>query len=180
LVEFALITPILLLLILAIGDFARLYTSEIAVEAAAREAADYGAFAAGQWDTSMNANLTANEMIRRACLAASDLPDYVAAGDTPTLCSAAGSNPRFSYQLEDSTGQPIPNPPAICGNPATEPPCMVHVTMTYTYHTIFSLPTIPFLNFSPYPSTLPIQRDSRFAISDISAPNPSPSPSPSS
>ncbi len=159
---------------LAIGDFARLYTSEIAVESAAREAADYGAFTATQWDTSVNpgqVTLTVNEMIRRACTAASNLPDYLATGDATSECSAAGSNPLFSYQLEDATGQPIVNPPGTCGNPATDPPCIVHVTMTYTYHTIFSLPSIPLLNFSPYPATISLQRDSRFAISDLAAPN---------
>lgn len=174
LTEFALITPVLLLLILAIGDFARLYTSEIAVESAAREAADYGAFTASQWDTSVNpgqVTLTVNEMIKRACTASSNLPDYVAAGDATTLCSASGSNPQFSYQLEDSTGQPIANPPGACGSATTDPPCVVHVTMTYVYHTFFNLPVIPLLNFSPYPATLTLQRDSRFAISDLAAPN---------
>lgn len=166
LVEFALVVPFLMLLILAIGDFARLYTSEIAVESAAREAADYGAFDASQWDTSVNPNqvtATVDEMIRRACTAASNLPDYVATGDSTSLCSAAGSNPRFSYELEDSTGAPIANPPGTCGSPATDPPCVVHVTMSYTYHTFFSVP--------PYPATIAFQRDSRFAISDLAAPS---------
>ena len=169
--EFALVAPILLLLLLAIGDFARLYTSEIAVESAAREAADYGAFAAGQWNTAGNAALTVDQMISRACTAASNLPDYIATGDATTQCSVAGSNPRFSYELEDSTGQPIVDPPGACGDPATEPPCVVHVTMTYTYHTFFEVPPIPLLNFSPYPATVQVRRDSRYAISDLAAPN---------
>lgn len=162
LTEFALVVPLLLLLLLAIGDFARLYTSEIAVEAAAREAADYGAFNASQWSTQANSTLTVNEMIRRACVAVSTLPDYLATGDSTTLCSAAGSNPVFSYVLEDSAGSPIVDPPANCGDPATEPPCLVHVTMSYTYHTFFSVP--------PYPATLDLKRDSRFAISNLAAP----------
>lgn len=158
--------PILMLLVLAIGDFARLYTSEIGVESAAREAADYGAFNASQWDTSVNANqvtATVGEMIRRACIAASNLPDYVATGDSTTLCSAVGSNPQFSYRLEDASGQPLANPPANCGNPATDPPCVVHVTMSYAYHTFFSVP--------PYPAIITLERDSRFPISDLAAPN---------
>lgn len=165
-VEFALVVPILLMLVLGIGDFARLYTSGIAVEAAAREAADYGAFTPGQWNTTVNPgqiDLTVREMIKRACTAASDVPDYVAAGDSTTLCSVEGSNPLFSYRLEDSTGQAIANPPATCGNPTREPPCVVHVTMTYTYHS--------FVNVPLYPSAISLQRDSRFAISDIAAPN---------
>jgi Flp pilus assembly protein TadG len=166
LVEFALVVPFLLLLLLAIGDFARLYSSEITVEAAAREAADYGAFAAGQWDTSVNpsqVDLTVREMVKRACTAASNLPDYVAAGDSTTLCSVDGSNPLFSFRLEDSTGNAVANPPADCGIPVTDPPCVVHVTMAYTYHTFFNVP--------PYPSTISLQRDSRFAISDLAAPS---------
>ena len=42
--EFALIVPIMFLLAVGIGDFGRAFTSAIAVESAAREAADYGAF----------------------------------------------------------------------------------------------------------------------------------------
>lgn len=163
--EFALVVPILLMLLLAIGDFARLYTSEIAVEAAAREAADYGAFTPGQWNTTDNpsqVDLTVREMIKRACTAASNVPDYVAAGGSTTLCSVNGSNPQFSYRLEDSTGQAIANPPATCGI-RDGAPCIVHVTMTYTYHSFFNIPL--------YPATISLQRDSRFAISDIAAPN---------
>jgi hypothetical protein len=109
-------------------------------------------------------------MIRRACAAVNQLPDYTA-GSSPALCSAAGSNPVFSYRLEDQSGTAIANPPADCGNPSREPPCVVHVTMAYTYHTFISLPTVPILNFSPYPPTITLQRDSRFSVSDIQAPN---------
>ena len=47
--EFALIVPILLLLLIAISDFGRFYASAVAVEAAGREAADFGAFDASNW-----------------------------------------------------------------------------------------------------------------------------------
>jgi len=50
-VEFALVVPVLLLILLAIADFGRMYTSAVAVESAGREAADFGAFDATYWNT---------------------------------------------------------------------------------------------------------------------------------
>jgi Flp pilus assembly protein TadG len=173
-VEFALVLPIMLLLVLAIADFARLFTTQLTVEAAAREAADYGAFQASQWDPA-SANATVfgpTGMVERACTAASSLPGYVASGDATTLCSAAGSNPQFSCTLEDGSGTaigPCEDGSATCSNPATDPPCLVDVSMAYTFHTFFSV-TIPFLNFSPYPPTLAVTRDSRYAVSDLGGP----------
>ena len=43
-VEFALVVPVLMIMLVAVGDFGRLYVSAVAVESAAREAADFGAF----------------------------------------------------------------------------------------------------------------------------------------
>ncbi len=179
LAEFALILPVMLLLVLGIVDFARLYTTQVTVEAAAREAADYGAFQASQWDP-VSANATVYGpagMVERACTAAGSLPDYVATGTSTTVptgddCSGAGSNPTFACQLETSTGTvigPCGQGSATCANPATDPPCVVDVSMTYTFHTLVSM-TIPILNFSPYPATITYTRESRFAVSDLAGP----------
>src|SRR5688572_33461923 len=75
-VEFALIAPIMIFILFAILDLARIYTTMMSVESAAREAADYGTtLGAERWQTGAIAT-TESEMRRRACIAASDLPDY--------------------------------------------------------------------------------------------------------
>ena len=60
--------PVMLLILLGIADFGRLFASAVAVEAAGREAADFGAFDASYW-TPANVATTVAEMERRACVA---------------------------------------------------------------------------------------------------------------
>ena len=94
-VEFALILPILAILSLAIVDLARIYTTRVSVESAAREAADFGTFGSQKWDPAVYSIVpdgTVAKMERRACVAASDLPDYVGPDDACT-------NPSFAYAL---------------------------------------------------------------------------------
>src|SRR5690348_3632871 len=71
-VEFALVVPVLFFMVILIADFGRLYTAAVAIESAAREAADYGAFDANHWSSSSPSNITATlaEMQKRACTAA--------------------------------------------------------------------------------------------------------------
>jgi hypothetical protein len=87
-VEFALVLPIMVVLLLAIVDFARIYTTMMTVESAAREAADYGTtLGAGKWDAGMVGmprDGTVTEMKRRACIASSNLPDYEDPDDPST------------------------------------------------------------------------------------------------
>jgi hypothetical protein len=167
-VEFALVAPILLFIVIAIADFGRLYTAAVAIESAAREAADYGAFDAAHWSSTAPANITATlaEMERRACTAAagSHLEGYAGAAGN-TSCT----NPTFSCHLEWG-GSSVPcgssggmvggnDCSAISTQPLSVDPCTVHVRLDYEFRAILGL--------VPLPDSVPIGRDSRFHISDL-------------
>ena len=157
LAEFALIVPLMFFLAIAVGDFGRLYTSAVAAESAAREAADYGAFlGSSAWNETNAAQLTLNEseMVRRACTATAQMPDY--AEPVGTINHATCTNPAVTYDLVRPSG--VTN----CSTPAsTETPCKVHVRVRYTFHTLVPI--------GPIPATMEIVRDSWFAISDLPA-----------
>jgi hypothetical protein len=160
--EFALVIPLMFVLAVAIGDFGRLFTAMIAVESAAREAADYGAFLGSDAWTSGAAPWATNEseMKRRACAASSQLGDF---DDTAGTCS---NNPVVAWELWETNG--ITKKPDHVINPLTEEcggrvgvvdPCVVHVTVTFTFHPIVPLP--------PVPKSLTIKREAWFAVSDL-------------
>jgi Flp pilus assembly protein TadG len=160
-VELAIIVPLLLFMALAVFDFARVFTSAITVEAAAREAADYGALYPWHWneDDPNAIPTTVGFMEARACSAASTLNDYV--GD-PASNSATCTNPTFSYQLVKPSG---------VGNcyevPRTATPCRVEVTVVHDFRVIIPLR----LTFGDaelgFPSTVTLTRTSTFAVSDF-------------
>ena len=76
-VEFALVLPIMLILLFGILDLARVYTTMMGVESAAREAADYGTtLGAGKWQDGLPRADTEAAMQHRACVAARNLTDY--------------------------------------------------------------------------------------------------------
>ena len=164
--------PVLFLILLGIADLGRVYTSAVAVEAAAREAADYGSFATDQW-TSASVSATVDEMKRRACVAAagSHLEGYSQAdpGDESSC-----TNPTFTCTLERggfsadcvASGGSVAG--ADCSLHATDPPCTVHVRMTYDFQTFFAIP--------PMPTSIAIVRDSRFRVSGLVPPTPPPGP----
>jgi len=154
LVEFTLVLPLMLILVVAIADFGRIYTSAVAVESAAREAADFGSFHASYWDSANRLTFTVPEMKRRACTAAagSHLEGYTEPAGT--VNHATCTNPVFSYTLE-------PDDPS-CSDPVTEPPCVVHVRLDYDFNMILSFP--------PLPATFHIQRDIRFRMADLTPP----------
>jgi Flp pilus assembly protein TadG len=163
LVEFMLVLPIMLLLLLAIIDFGRVYTTMISVESAAREAADYGTtLGAGKWQVETAMTQTVPEMEKRACVAASNLPDYVGSGGTCT-------NPSFDYCVTASVGgECLPlNPADGCDDPTRASPCTVTVTLTYEFHLIMPVNIEIMGSTIGFPSVIELRRDSTFAITDI-------------
>jgi hypothetical protein len=154
-----------LLLLLAIADFGRLYTSAVAVEAAGREAADFGSFDTSYWDDSLgNVGTTVNEMRRRACIAAagSHLEGYET---TDPVNNSTCTNPSFTCTLErgsgsaDCAGSGGFVGGTNCSLPATDPACTVHVRMDYAFRTLLSV--------APMPASIQIVRESRFRISNL-------------
>jgi Flp pilus assembly protein TadG len=159
LVELALIVPLLLFMALAIFDFARVFTAAITVEAAAREAADFGALYRWNWKDTASADTTEANMLARACSAASTLTDYV--GDPPSD-TAACSNPTFSYRLINDTSY------ASCYDvPREEDPCRVEVTLDYDFHVIVPLSLTFGDTTLGVPPDVALTRTSTFAVSDF-------------
>lgn len=166
-VEFALVAPIMVILLFAIVDFARVYTTLLSVESAAREAADYGTtLGAGKWQVGSPMDATVAEMRKRACVASSDLPDYTDPDDDP---STGCTNPSFEYCMttaEGGTCGPV-DPAAGCDVPTRTEPCTVTVTLTHVFR-LFAPMHVEFLGVEiGFPSTLTLQRDSTFAMTDI-------------
>lgn len=175
-VEFALVLPILVFLMVGIIDLGRIYTTMLSVKSAARESADFGAFDSSNWSAGQIANTEAG-MERAACVAASNLPDYQG---PDTDCA----NPLWSYQLStnkgaswvsyaDTTTDPEPCDSAAradADSPADPPPCWVKVTLHYDFHLL-----VP-LNFEAFgvryglPDVLTFERTSIFATTDLTLP----------
>jgi hypothetical protein len=163
--EFAIVVPIILLLLIGIADLGRMYTSGMAIESAAREAADFGAFRAEHW-TPVNIPVTLEEMEFRACTAAagSHLQDYESTDPDDKTCS----NPSFACMLErNGASTPCASSGGTtggvdCSDPTTEPPCTVHVRMDYQFHLLLAIP--------PFPTTIDLSRDSYFRVSDLTPP----------
>ena len=166
-VEFAIMLPLLLILLLAILDFARIYTTMLSVESAAREAADYGTtLGAGKWQVGSPMDTTVAEMKRRACVAAGNLPDYADPDNDPTN---GCDSPAFAYCLTPTAGGtclPI-DPDEHCEDPTRADPCTVTVTLTHDFR-IFTPLNVELLGIRiGFPSTITFQRDSTFAMTDI-------------
>lgn len=166
-VEFALVLPVMVLILLAVVDFARIYTTMMSVESAAREAADYGTtLGAGKWQVGAPMDGTVLEMRKRACVAASDLPDY-ADPDDPSAGNC--TNPSFDYCMTPAVGGtcgPV-NPIDGCEVPTRPEPCEVTVTLTYEFHLLAPFNINVFGRQLGLPSTLTFTRDSTYAMTDI-------------
>ncbi|MFL5687134.1 MAG: TadE/TadG family type IV pilus assembly protein [Chloroflexota bacterium] len=166
-VEFTLVLPVMLILLVGIVDLARIYTTMLSVESAAREAADYGTtLGAGKWQSPTPADLTLAEMQRRGCVASSNLTDYSDPGNDP---SDGCANPSFSYCVTSSPGGSCGalDPSAGCENPLRSFPCIITVTLHYDFHLLAPL-NFQFMGVQyGIPSTIAFDRDSSFAMTDI-------------
>jgi hypothetical protein len=177
LVELTLVLPILLFIGLIVGDYGRIYASGVAVESAAREAADYAAFddlaeshfeepdpvgAPGIIDAK---DATRLESLRRACAAVSSLPGYdqvaTHCADPTSRCVATPGSFCQLVVVDNGTSEPFLS---TCGTaPQTDVTCgwVVHVTVTYDFDTI--------LGIAPLPASVTLARESQFAISALPA-----------
>ena len=169
LVEFALVVPLMALFFVAVADFARLYTTMMTIESAAREAADYGSFSGAYWTAP---DTTKGEMTHRACLASSNLPDYVGTKDD---AAATCTNPEVTI--------PHPAPRAggsiDCTDPQNPRPCWVTVTLEYDFR-LLSPFSIQFYNVTlGLPEQLTFRRTSTFAMTDLALETPPPPTPPS-
>ena len=168
-VELALVLPVLAFLLLAIADFARLYTTMITVESAAREAADYGALYPWRWegdpdpgpyDPPSNYANTIGEMTAIACKAVRNLPDYAGPDDACT-------NPSVAISIDPTPAGGGVTALDCWDVPRSSVPCNVTITLGYDFDIITPV-NIAFGDTTlGLPSTLSFQRDSTFAISDF-------------
>lgn len=164
-VEFALVLPILVILMVGIIDLGRIYTTMLSVESAAREAADYGTFGSQNWGPARY-SVTEAMMELRACVAASDLPGYVGPDD-------ACANPAFAYELSGNKGVTWEAYSATlvdCDNATREPPCWVKVTLRYDFDLFVPLNLEIFGVRYGLPNTLTFERESIFPMTDLDLP----------
>jgi Flp pilus assembly protein TadG len=175
-VEFALIVPIMVVVLFAIVDFARIYTTMVSIESAAREAADYATERGAVHWADTEVSKTEAEMRTRACVASKNLPDYVGG---PVDTNGDGiddgedcTNPDFAYCITVANGGACApfNAADGCEDIAREPPCRATVTLSYVFHLLAPLNIeVAGIKYG-VPSTITITRDSTFAMTDIQAP----------
>lgn len=172
LVEFALVLPLMLIMLFAILDFARVYTTMMGVESAAREAADFGtALTAVRWEGGTKDGTVA-EMQRRACIAASNLTGYADPDGDPATGNC--TNPSFTYCMTaPAAGLCVPvDPstsvvPAGCDDTGLETPCRLTVALTFDFRLIAPLGIDFYGVHYGVPTSITLQRDSTFAMTDI-------------
>jgi hypothetical protein len=167
-VEFSLVLPLLVFLMVGIIDLGRIYTTMLSVESAAREAADYGSFGAQRWDPAIYnvpVDGTLDQMKLRACTASSDLTDYVG---PDTSCT----NPSFDYDLSLDKGSSWQKWDAAmdCANTTRTPPCWVRATLSYDFKLLVPLNLEIFGVRYGLPTSITFRRVSIFPMTDLSLP----------
>jgi hypothetical protein len=155
-VEFALVLPIALILMVGVADLGRIFTTMVTIESAAREAADFGAYGSGNWD-STNEPLTLASMEERACVASRHLTDYE--GDDATC-----TNPEITVTMTEADGSAATG----CDDPDRPAgPCRIRVDLEYRFDLLTPIGfDINGLHFG-LPESLEFTRTSIFANSDF-------------
>lgn len=159
------IVPLMLFIAVAVGDFGRLYVTAIAVESAAREAADYGAFLGSDaWQAGDDWSGNVVEMRRRACTALSGVAGYQEPPGTTghDNCGETASDGTFTPYFDFDTVPDVIEPPGVtdCAAVAAhDTPCTIHVNVNFKFNM--------FLAFPGLPNRIDLSRGSWFAISDL-------------
>jgi hypothetical protein len=181
LVEFTLVFPILLLLLLTVADFGRYFAAGIAVESIARTAAEVGATELVREGATLDAAAYGrihDAAWQSVCDEASGLPNVVYTGpgtqceDIPTLvCVHDGADPACGTVYNETSA-----PPSACSTFATTPSNAVgtgetsrHVEVRVCYRFSTLLPIeIPFFgsSLSPLSGDFFIDRARMFAVMD--------------
>ncbi len=122
-VELALLSPVLFLLVLGVADYCRAFYASIAVTNAARAGAQYA----------LRQKYTDTPGIKNAAVADAGLASFTTANVTPTYyCQCPGSGTK--YPLCSNGGSALP-----CSGPML----WVDVSTSYTYTTIVTYPGVP-------------------------------------
>ncbi len=159
LVEFALVMPIAVVLLLAVGDMARLYTTMITIESAAREAADYGASGSIGWALE-NETDTRSAILERACIASQNLTDFT--GDRSSC-----TNPAVTTTLLEPDGSEATSASACDDPDRLGGPCRVQVDLLYQFDLLIPFGLEVGGNRYGIPESISFQRTAVFANSDF-------------
>ena len=190
LVEFSLILPILLILLLAVADFGRLFATGITIESAARTAAETAAieyfreFAAvtpAPLDAAAYGRVH-EQAWRTVCDEAQSLPNATPSSGgecdgLPTIVCVHDGGDTSCSTLYNSSGTPPAGCPALAGAPPnntqaaqagfSETSKWVEVRVCYRFTTVFSL-QLPFIGgtLTPLGGEFFLERIRTFTVAD--------------